>query len=131
MGIQIRRWGYFAKKIAFVFAVLVWTSITSAAEVPAVLFVGDGDNHVASGLRALQVPFDEASVSDLVLGKVCLFDYGVLVFGMDVRRTGLESIKDAVAAFVEVGGAVLCFRSPDPDPWLPVSLEKEDRKSVV
>ncbi|NLS91470.1 MAG: hypothetical protein GXX96_04710 [Planctomycetaceae bacterium] len=122
---RTKRWAVAVGVATYAFTVILCATSGLAAEKAAVLFVGDSDNHVASGLRALQVPFDESSVNDLVQGEVCLFDYGVLVLGMDVGRTGLESIKDAVAAFVEVGGAVLCFRSPDPDPWLPVSLEKD------
>ncbi len=106
-------------------AVILSATSALAAEPPTVLFVGDKDNYVAAGLGALQVTFDEASVSDLVQGKVCLFDYGILVFGMDGRRTGLTPIEDAVAAFAEVGGVVLCFRSSDSDPWLPVPIERD------
>ncbi|MHB8901467.1 MAG: RIFT barrel domain-containing protein, partial [Thermoguttaceae bacterium] len=110
---------------AIVLATFCHAATGSAAEPPAVLFVGEHDNHVASGLRALQVPLDEASLDDLIQGRFCLFDYSVLVFGIDVRRTNLESMKDAAGAFVEAGGVVLCFRSSDPDPWVPVSLAKD------
>ena len=110
---------------AFLLCVLFCVTVSSGAEAPAVLFVGDDDNPVASGLQALQVPFAQASVRELIQGELCLFDYRVLVIGMDVRRSGLHSIKDALAAFAEVGGVVLCFRSSDADPWLPAPLERD------
>ncbi len=120
MNRRTGRWALAAGMVVILFATAGF-----AAESPAVLFVGDKDNYVAAGLGALEVPYDEASVNDLVQGKVCLFDYGVLVFGMDVRRTGLHSIGDVVAAFAEVGGTVLCFRSSDGDSWLPVPLARD------
>ena len=110
---------------AIVSATLCCVTIVSATEPPAVLFVGEHDNHVAAGLRALQVPLDEASPDDLIQGRFCLFDYSVLVFGIDVPRTNLESMREAVGGFVETGGAVLCFRASEPDPWLPVALAKD------
>lgn len=116
-----KRWAVAASLLILALGV----TLGSAAETPAVLFVGDSGNHVASGLQALQVPFDEASVRELLDGDICLFDYGAIVFGMDEKRTGITPIKDAVAAFAEVGGVVLCFRSSDSDPWLPVPIERD------
>ena len=107
------------------FAILLYGAPLFAAEPPAILFVGDDTNHVASGLRALELSFDTVSQIDLVTGDACLFDYRVLVFGMDVRRTGLSPIDQAIGAFVETGGVALCFRSSDGDPWLPVPLRKD------
>ena len=106
-------------------AILVCAGSVFAAESPEILFVGDQTNHVASGLRALELPFDTISPVDLIKGDVCLFDYSVVVFGMDVRRTGLAAIGRAVGAFVETGGVALCFRSSDADPWLPIPLQKD------
>ncbi|NQT13756.1 MAG: hypothetical protein HQ582_13465, partial [Planctomycetes bacterium] len=106
-------------------AALVWATATVAAESPPVLFVGDANNHVASGLRALEVPFRQVSEKGLERGDVCLFDHRVLIFGIDVRREGLGSIRDGLRAFVETGGGVLAFRSSGSDPWLPVTFEKD------
>ena len=49
---------------------------------------------------------------------------------MDVRRDGLVTTKEAIAAFVESGGVVLCFRSAGDDPWLPAAVKK-DRAYVL
>ena len=117
-----RTWGRWLYAAGMVVILSATTGL--AAESPTVLFVGGEDNYVASGLRALQVPFDEASVRELLDGDICLFDYGAIVFGMDEKRAGLTAIKDAVAAFAEVGGVVLCFRSSDSDPWLPCANRK-------
>ena len=56
------------------------------ASAPQVLFLGARSNHVAKGLGALRVLVEHTRVSDLVSGEPCLFDYSVLVCGMDVRR---------------------------------------------
>jgi len=106
-------------------AAFLCATIASAAEDSEILFVGDRSNYVASGLHALEVPFRDVSPGDLINGDVCLFDYRVLVYGMDVRRDGLSSIKDAVQAFAETGGVVLCFRSSSGDPWLPATVRKD------
>ena len=95
------------------------------AEESAILLVGDRSNHVASGLQALELPFRDVSVGDLIEGDICLFDYRVLVCGMDVRRDGLVSMTDAIQAFVQTGGVILCFRSSDSEPWLPAPLKKD------
>ena len=120
-----RQWGTRIRTVACLVSAFLAATVSGAAEPSSVLFVGDSDNHVASGLQALQIPFDESSVKDLIQGNACLFDYSVLVFGMDVSRTGLESIRDAMAAFAEVGGVILCFRSSTADPWLPAPLERD------
>ncbi len=104
---------------------LFGAAVCRAAESPAILFLGDADNHVAAGLRALEVPFQAVSARELIRGDVCLFDYRVLIGGMDVRRDGLGSIGAAIEAFVKTGGVVLGFRSPDAEPWLPSPLEKD------
>ena len=119
------RWTNGTGMILFAFFALLRAGTSSAAESPAVVFVGDQSNHVASGLRALDVPFQQVSEKDLIRGDVCLFDHRVLICGMDVRPSGLGSIGDAVRAFAEMGGVVLCFRSPDPDPWVPSPLKKD------
>ena len=120
-----RQRGTKIQTVAVLAGLILAANLSAAREMPSVLFVGDSDNHVASGLRALQIPFDQASLNELIQGNACLFDYSVLAFGMDVRRTGLKSMKDAVTAFAEVGGVVLCFRSSDADAWLPVGLERD------
>ncbi|MFV1965795.1 MAG: beta-L-arabinofuranosidase domain-containing protein [Pirellulaceae bacterium] len=99
--------------------------MSSATEEADVLFIGAGSNHVASGLRALEVPFREVTASGLIKGDACVFDHRVLICGMDVRREGFAEIKDAVRAFAETGGVVLCFRSSNDDPWLPSPLKKD------
>ena len=119
-----RRTGWAALTIAGLWA-LFGAAVCRAAESPAILFLGDADNHVAAGLRALEVPFQAVSARELIRGDVCLFDYRVLIGGMDVRRDGLGSIGAAIEAFVKTGGVVLGFRSPDAEPWLPSPLEKD------
>ena len=96
-----------------------------AAEQPTILFVGEQTNRVASGLGALELPFDTVSQANLIEGDAYLFDYRVLVFGMDVSREGFGPIEHAIRAFVETGGVALCFRSSGGDPWLPVPLGKD------
>ena len=111
--------------IVCAFSIVLCAATLFAAEPPAILFVGDQTNHVAAGLGALELPFDAVSQADLIEGDACLFDYRVLVFGMDVRREGLGPIEHAVRAFVETGGVALCFRSSGGDPWLPEPLAKD------
>ncbi|MFQ5352976.1 MAG: hypothetical protein ACE5D3_07875, partial [Candidatus Binatia bacterium] len=90
------------------------------------LFLGDQDNCVAQALRALEVPHETATVSDLVRGKRSLFDHSVIVIGMDVQRRGLGQMRESLQAFVEHGGVVLAFRAQSGDTWLP-SPVKHDR----
>ncbi len=66
--------------------VLLCPVVSLAAEEADVLFIGNSGNHVASGLRALKVPFREVTASGLIKGDACIFDYRVLICGMDVRR---------------------------------------------
>ena len=73
-----RKWATRVPTVAFIFCLLLGITVGRADETPAVLFVGDSGNHVASGLQALQVPFDESSVADLVQGNACLFDSGAM-----------------------------------------------------
>ena len=119
-----------ARLQSFFLAAFLCATIASAAEDSGILFVGDRSNYVASGLHALEVPFRDVSPGDLINGDVCLFDYRVVVCGMDVRRDGLSSIKDAVRAFAETGGVVLCFRSSSGDAWLPVPAKKDRAYAV-
>ncbi len=110
---------------SFVLLVFLCGTVGSAANESEILFLGDKTNHVASGLRALNVPFREVSAGGLIKGDVCLFDHRVLVCGMDVRRDGLSSIRDAIRAFAETGGVVLAFRASQAEPWLPTSVRKD------
>ena len=71
------------------FILLTFTaSVSPADEPPAILFLGGDGKHVASGLQALDLPFDQASMENLVQGDVCLFDYRVVICGMDERPHG-------------------------------------------
>ena len=110
---------------AVVLSTLLLVSASSAADDPTILLVGEQSNHVAHGLQALKVPFRDVSPHSLINDDVCLFDYRVLVYGMDVDRGGLTPIGPAIRAFVRTGGVVLCFRASQGDPWLPVSLKKD------
>ena len=67
-------------------AALLCATASSAADPRAILLVGDESNYVASGLKALELPFCDVSTSSLSQGDVCLFDHPVLICGMDVRR---------------------------------------------
>lgn len=122
---QIGWWPGAAGMKSFVFLVFLCGTVGSAAEEPEILFLGDKTNHVASGLRALNEPFRDVSAGGLIKGDVCLFDHRVLICGMDVRRVGLSSIRDAIRAFAETGGVVLAFRSSQVEPWLPAPVKKD------
>jgi hypothetical protein len=111
---------------AFAVCLLLLTSLPClAAPAPRVLFLGARGNHVAKGLDALGVAVEHAGVGDLVGGERCVFDYSLLVCGMDVRRGRLTEVSEAVRAFVEAVGVVLCFRSAYEDAWLPAPLDKD------
>jgi len=115
---------------SFVLSAFLLATAGSAADDSAILFLGDKSNHVALGLRALDVPFRDVSASSLIKGDVCLFDHRVLVCGMDVRRDGLSSMGGAIRTFAETGGVVLAFRSSQADPWLPAPVEKDRAYSL-
>lgn len=118
-------WTNAARMATFILSAFLCATAGSTADDSAVLFVGDKSNHIATGLRALNVPFRDVSAGGLVKGDACLFDHRVLVCGLDVRRDGLNPISDAIQAFAETGGVVLCFRSSQSDPWLPAPPEKD------
>jgi len=122
---QTEWWAGAAGLKSFLFLAFLCATVGSAAEESEILFLGDKSNHVASGLQALKVPFRDVSAGGLIKGDVCLFDHRVLVCGMDVRRDGLSSIREAIRAFAETGGVVLAFRASQADPWLPAPVEKD------
>jgi len=104
---------------------LLLTSPACAAVPTPVLFLGDRDNYVTQGLRALEIPHEVATVGDLVRGRQSMFDYRALVLGMDIERQSLAQVAESLRGFVEHGGVILAFRTQSPDSWLPSSVRQD------
>lgn len=99
--------------------VLLVPPVVPAVQAQPVLLLANRDNYTAQGLKALGVPHDTVTVTDLIRGSDSLFAHPVLVIGFDVDRRGLTQRKDSLRLFVEQGGVVLAFRGKGTDDWLP------------
>ncbi len=95
-----------------------------AAPEQKILFVGSTSNYVAKGLAALGIPHSVLTAREYTTTSP--FDYDVILWGMDETRSALSADPAQVAAFVESGGVLLCFRlNTSAESWLPVRLKRD------
>jgi len=105
-------------------AVLLALVLLAAPSAPKVLLVaGSADNPTARGLAALAIEHTRLAAGQY--GAISPFDYDLVIWGMDENRAALALHPEVIRAFVEAGGVLLCFRGPDPDPWLPSPMKRD------
>ncbi|MBI2298728.1 MAG: hypothetical protein HYU66_07230 [Armatimonadetes bacterium] len=103
---------------------LVAALLTLAAPAPQVLLVaGSADSFTARGLEALHLACRRAGAGELA--TLSLYDYDLIVWGMDEGRAPLEAQAAALAGWLRHGGVLLAMRSGDADGWLPVAAEHD------
>jgi hypothetical protein len=91
---------------------------------PRLLLVASGpDSFTARGLTALGVSFERRPPAEFA--AISPFRYDLILWGMDESRTVLATAPEQIAAFLDAGGVMACFRGGDEDPWLPSPARRD------
>ncbi len=94
-----------------------------ASEAKKVLLIaGRKESFTAQGLAALGIAYDRRSAGEY--RSLSPFDYDVIVWGMDEKRSVLASAAEQTRAFLEVGGVMLCFRSNESEAWMSAAMKR-------
>ena len=87
------------------------------------MVAGQAANPTALALDALGVAAERCAPGEVP--RRSLFRYDLIVWGMDESRAALAAAPEAIAAYLDAGGVMLCCRAPDDDPWLPVPVRRD------
>ncbi|NOY79862.1 MAG: hypothetical protein GXP31_02535 [Kiritimatiellaeota bacterium] len=94
-----------------------------ASEAKKVLLIaGRKDSFTARGLAVLGIACDRRTAGEY--RSLSPFDYDVIVWGMDEKRSALAVDAAQTRAFLEVGGVILCFRSNEGEAWMPAGMKR-------
>ncbi|MEN6345675.1 MAG: hypothetical protein ABFE16_10215 [Armatimonadia bacterium] len=99
---------------------------TAGADTPRLLLIDGASGMTRQALQALGVPHTLASPGDYSSRAVSLFDYELVVWGMDNDQAVLSRSSERVQAFVRSGGVFVGLRCGSDMSWLPspVKLDK-------
>ena len=97
--------------------------VPAASAQPKVLLVAPDGTYSTQAMEALGT--EHARIETGEYRGVSPFDYDVIVWGMDQKRTALNGDSEVIEAFVRGGGAFLGFRADAEDPWLPAAASRD------
>lgn len=107
-------------------AYLLALSSVAAPPQPKVLLVADGDgSFTAQGLKALDVPHKRLTHN--AAASASIFDYDLVIWGMDQTRNKLNRDQEGIASFLDLGGVFIGFRSKAASETWPPSPIGRDR----
>ena len=106
-------------------AILLALALPLCGQEAHIVVFGSG-SQTAKALEAMNVPAAVFNWGDFARGDVNLFDFEIIICGMDARRSTLADRADATRAFVTSGGVLVGMRTSEEDKWLPspVKLDK-------